>query len=167
MANMPIKYKAMLAWCMLHYQMKYSEGVELYGKYVGSWGGDSTEWKFEAVKDGKPVAYVVKSPRTRLHLEVRTSSTQLEDTDTYDMAAVRIRVLDELSNLAAYAQLPIRLKTEGPVEIVGPDVVTAEGGMCGTYLRTTGKAGNARLIISADGLAETTVDLVIKKGERS
>ncbi len=167
MANMPLKYKAMLAWCMLHYQMKYSEGVELYGKYVGSWGGDSTEWKFEAVKDGKPVAYVVKSPRTRLHLEVRTSTTRLEDTDTYDMAAVRIRVLDELSNLAAYAQLPVRLKTEGPIEIVGPDVVTAEGGMCGTYLRTTGEAGNARLIISADGLAETTVDLVIKKGERS
>ena len=78
MTNMPLKYKAMLAWCMLHYHMKYSEGVELYGKYVGNWGGDSTEWKFEAVKDGKPVAYVVKSPRTRLHLDVRASQTQLE-----------------------------------------------------------------------------------------
>ncbi len=167
MANMPVKYKAMLAWCMVHYKMKYSEGVELYGKYVGSWGGDSTEWKFEAVRDGEPVAAVTKSPRTALHLDVRTSSTELTDTDTYDMAAFRIRILDELNNLAAYAQLPVRLKTEGPIELVGPDVVTAEGGMCGTYIRTTGEAGNARLVIRADGLEEKTIDLVIKKGERS
>ncbi|MBE6129854.1 MAG: glycoside hydrolase family 2 protein [Erysipelotrichaceae bacterium] len=167
MANMPVKYKAMLAWCMLHYKMKYSEGVELYGKYVGSWGGDSTEWRFEAVKDGKPVAAVVKSPRTALHLDVRVSQTELTDSDTYDMTAFRIRILDELDNSAVYTQLPVRLKAEGPVEIVGPDTVTAEGGMCGTYVRTTGEAGNARLTISADGLTEKTIDLVIRKGERS
>jgi hypothetical protein len=39
--------------------------------------------------------------------------------------------------------------------------------MCGTYIRTTGEAGNARLVIRADGLEEKTIDLVIKKGERS
>jgi beta-galactosidase len=33
--------------------LKYEEGVELYGKYVGGWGGDSTTWKFEAVKTAK------------------------------------------------------------------------------------------------------------------
>lgn len=166
-ANLPAKYKAMLAWCMVYYRMKYAEGVELYGKYVGSWGGDSTEWKFEAVRDGVPVATVIRSPRTSLHLEVRASDTELWDSDTYDMAAFRIRVLDELNSPASYAQLPIRLKAQGPIEIVGPDTVTAEGGMCGTYIRTTGEAGNASLTVSADGLEAITIDLVIRKGERS
>ena len=68
------------------------------------------------------------------------------------MAAVRIRVRDEFGNLVPYAQLPIRLHLEGPAELVGPDVVTAEGGMTGTYIRTTGGKGPVKLTVSADGL---------------
>ena len=68
--------------------------------------------------------------------------------DTYDMAAVRIRILDEFGNIAPYAQLPVKLSLEGPVELVGPDVVTAEGGMTGTYIKTTGETGEAVLTVS-------------------
>ena len=167
LAGMPFKNKAQLAWVMMHYHLTYDEGVELYGKYVGSWGGDSTEWKFEAVKDGKATVSVVKSPRTSLHTEVKVSDRELYDSDTYDMAALRIRILDDLNNIASYAQLPVKIEAEGPIEIVGPDTVTAEGGMCGTYVRTTGEAGNAKVTISVDGLEDTVIDLVIRKGERS
>ena len=65
------------------------------------------------------------------------------------MAAVRIRILDEFGNVAPYAQLPVLFAIEGAAELVGPKVVTAEGGMCGTYIRTTGKTGTARLTIAA------------------
>ena len=37
---------------------------------------------------------------------------------------------------------------EGAAELVGPSVVTAEGGMCGTYIRTNGNSGKAKLTIS-------------------
>ena len=36
---------------------------------------------------------------------------------------------------------------EGAAELVGPQVVTAEGGMTGTYIRTNGETGEARLTI--------------------
>ena len=66
------------------------------------------------------------------------------------MAAIRIRILDEFDNIAPYAQLPVKLKIEGAAELVGPDVVTAEGGMTGTYIRTVGEPGEARLTVSTD-----------------
>ena len=163
MPNLPVKYKMMLAWCMLHYEMKYEDGVELYGKYVGSWGGDSVEWRFDAVKNGEVVASAVKSPRTKLHFETKVSSAQLQESDTYDMAAVRIRIVDELNNLSPYAQLPVRLQIEGEAEIVGPGIITAEGGMCGTYIRTTGKSGEAVLTVSAEGLPSETIRFCVNK----
>ena len=53
-------------------------------------------------------------------------------------------------------------RTEGDLELVGPKVVTAEGGMAGTYLRTVGRKGNGRLIIEAPGLEPVSLDFVIK-----
>ena len=66
------------------------------------------------------------------------------------MAAVRIRVLDENGNIAPYAQLPVHFALEGDAELVGPKVTTAEGGMTGTYVKTTGKSGEAKLTITTD-----------------
>ena len=64
------------------------------------------------------------------------------------MAAVRIRILDQYGNPAPYAQLPVKLQLEGEAKLVGPDTVTAEGGMTGTYIMTTGKPGKALLTVT-------------------
>ena len=97
---------------------------------------------------GKVVASVTCCPSAKLHLEAKASHTTLTEGDTYDMAAVRIRILDEFGNATPYAQLSVKLTLEGAAELVGPDTVTAEGGMCGTYIRTTGIPGQAVLTVS-------------------
>ena len=102
------------------------------------------------MKDGMVAATYTCSPGTKLHLEVVPSHTTLHEGDTYDMASVRIRILDEHGNVAPYAQLPVQFALEGEAELVGPGTVTAEGGMTGTYIRTNGKTGEARLTIATD-----------------
>ena len=139
---------AKMGYAMMKYGMKYQDAVELYGKYVGNWGGEATVWRLDAEKDGQVVKSVTCSPSAKLHLEVTPSHTDLVEGDTYDMAAVRIRILDEHGNIAPYAQLPLKLSLEGPARLVGPDVVTAEGGMTGTYIKTTGESGEAVLTVS-------------------
>ncbi|MDO4415861.1 MAG: glycoside hydrolase family 2 TIM barrel-domain containing protein [Erysipelotrichaceae bacterium] len=161
MAGMPIKNMAELGWCMVRYGMKYEDGVELYGKYVGSWGGDATVWRFDGYKNGVCVSSVTKSPSCDLHFETSVSHTELHEGDTYDMAAVRIRILDGYNNSAVYAQLPLTLSVEGPLEIIGPHTVTAEGGMCGTYVRTTGKSGKAVLKIHNEQLEDISINFSI------
>jgi len=161
LAGMPKSDLARMAYAMVRYKMTFQEGVALYGKYVGNWGGEATVWRFDAIKGGKVVKSVTCCPSAKLHLEAIPSHSELREGNTYDMAAVRITVRDEFGNVAPYAQLPIRLKLEGAAELVGPDVAVAEGGMTGTYIRTTGIPGTAKLTISCEGMETVTAEFAV------
>jgi len=150
-----------ILWAMLRYGMTYQDGLRLYGKYVSNWGSEATAWRFDAIKDGKVATSVTLCPTTKLQLEVTPSCTALTEKDTYDMAAVRIRILDEYGNPAPYAQLPVKLTLTGDAQLIGPDIVTAEGGMTGTYIRTNGQPGTAKLTVSTDQTAPVTIDFRI------
>ena len=147
---------------MLKYGMTFQDGVDLYGKYVANWGGEATVWRLDGKKDGKVIVSVTCCPRSKLHLDVKVSHTCLKEKDSYDMALVRVRILDENGNPAPYAQSPVKFALTGDAELVGPDVVTAEGGMCGSFVRTTGKGGSAKLTVSAYGLEDVTVEFTVE-----
>ena len=108
------------------------------------------------------VSSVTICPSAKLHLEVKASALTLTEKASFAMASVRIRVLDEYGNPAPYAQIPVRFKLTGCAELVGPDVAAAEGGMCGTYIRTTGKTGKATLTISTDQTEPVTLNFTVK-----
>ena len=92
------------------------------------------------------------------------SATVLTEGDTYDAAAIRVRIVDENGSTAPYAQLPIRFEVSGPVELIGPDTVCSDGGMCGTYVRTTGQTGTATLRIIAP--QTQSVELTFQVGKK-
>lgn len=161
-AALPLKYKLKLAWAMLRYKMTFADGVELYGKYVSNWGGAATRWRFDAIKGDKCVKSVTKAPGSELHLDVRVSSTELCEGASYDMAAVRIRVMDEYGNLAPYAQSGVHLELKGAAELVGGENITLEGGMGGTYVKSVGTSGTAELALVADGMPSVHVKFEIK-----
>lgn len=154
---LPPKYLLKLGKLMLLKGLKFTDGVELYGKYVSNWGGEATEWRFDAVKNGEVVKSVIKKPGQKAHIEVEVSSTELYEGDTYDVAAVRIYARDELGNSAVYYQEPVILSCSDGLEIIGPHVISLKGGCGGTYVKTTGTAGNAELMIN-----DIKVDFIIK-----
>ena len=162
LAGLPKTEMAKMGYAMVRYGLKYQDAVELYGKYVANWGGAATVWTLEGRKDGKTVSRATLCSSARLHPEVRVSHTELRENASYDMAAVRIRILDENGNPAPYAQLPVRFVLEGDAELVGPQTVTAEGGMTGTYVRTLGRSGSARLTVLAEGLPAQTVEFTLR-----
>ena len=162
MDHLTAEDKMRVGVCVLRWGMTIEQGNELFGKYLGDWGGDVIEWRFDAVKNGEVVRSVVKGgDPVRLSLEAVPSHTRLREGDTYDMAAVRIRVLDENGNIAPYAQLPVLLSLQGDAELVGPSAVTAEGGMCGAYIRTLGRSGRAKLTVSAEGAGSVSLEFTI------
>ena len=163
LAGLPLAYKVKFGWCMLHYKMTFEDGVALYGKYVGNWGGEATRWRFDAVQDGNVVRSVTLCPSAKLHLEVKVSRTALREKNTYDMAAVRVRILDENGTPAPYAQFPVQFAVEGSAALVGPQTAVAEGGMTGTYLRTVGTAGEALLTVSAPQIQPVVLRFTIEK----
>lgn len=152
----------------LRYRMKMSQAVELFNKYVGDWGGESTAYTFEAVKDGKVIAKKCLKPMKGLCLQAQIDHAVLVEKNSYDTALVRIRAVDDNGNLLSYFNDPVKLRVTGPVELVGPDVITLPGGMGGTYVRTVGKCGKASIIMQAENGFKIEMELTVvaeKKGE--
>ena len=163
--KMPIADKLRMLWCMKRYHLSWADGEELYGKYVGNWGGAATEWRFDALQGDRVIASATCCPSRKLRLEVRVSKTVLSEGDGYDAASVRVRVLDGNNAVASYAQLPIRFAVSGDLTLIGPYVATAEGGMTGTYVKTVGHGGEGVLTISSEQTAPVSIQFIIREGE--
>ncbi|MCI8482961.1 MAG: glycoside hydrolase family 2 protein [Lachnospiraceae bacterium] len=167
LTNLPKSVYPRIVKLLTVYRMKPAQAVELYNRYVGDWGGTSTVYSFEAVKDGKVVKTITKKPMESLHLNVEADHVNLQEDHTYDVAAVRIRALDENENLLSFYQEPVLLELEGEAELIGPKVIALQGGMGGTYIKTKGKAGTARLKIKAAQAEEVEISFEIRTGGRA
>lgn len=143
------------------YHMNMTDVVELYNRYIGDWGGSSTVYRFDAIKDGKVVRTVYRQPMKKVYIKADIDHTELSEKDTYDVAAVRITAADEYGNILSFFNDPLCLSVEGPVELIGPDIVCLSGGMGGTYIKTTGKRGKAKLTISSGQAEAVTIDITI------
>jgi len=128
---------------------------------VNDWGGQSAVWRFDAVKDGKVVSSVTRSPSAELHIETDLNFCTLTEGDKYDAAAVRIRIKDKNDCTASYAQIPLKIEAVGTIRLLGPELITAEGGMTGVYVGTTGKKGAGSLKISSPGFETVTVQFEV------
>ena len=147
--------------CMTIYRMSINQIVDLYTKYVGDWGGQSTVYRFDAIKNGKIVKSVTKTPMSEMHLEIAISSNTLTENNSYDMAVIRISALDENGNLLPYCNEAIKVSVDGPLQIVGPDLISLRGGMTGVYVKTMGEKGSAKVIISCPRVEDTIIDFKI------
>lgn len=163
--RLPPKIIAKALWCMLAYRMNFGDAYTLYNKYIGDWGGTSTVYRFEAVKDGKVVKTITKCPMSKRNLVTDVSSNELIEGATYDVALIRVMMKDENGNLLPFYNDPIRISTEGPVEIIGPDTVPLMGGMSGVYVKSTGEAGEAKVTIKSTGGEMSEICLSIRKAE--
>ncbi|MCM1088953.1 MAG: hypothetical protein NC419_12415 [Muribaculaceae bacterium] len=162
LSNLPKSVYLTAVKMMAVYHMKPEEAVVLYNRYIGDWGGASTSYRFEAVKNGEVVKTVVKEPITSLHLHAEADHCDLVEKNTYDVAAVRIRVTDEHGNQMPFYNEPVRLEADGPVEIIGPDVISLQGGMGGAFIRTTGSAGKACLRIWTQQTEEVELAFTVR-----
>ena len=145
--NMPLKLKLKYLNLVLFHHISFEKGYQLYGKYIGGWGDKETIYSFEGIKGGKVVNKLTLGDAKSIHLETTVSHTNLHEDKSYDVASIRLRVLDQNNNLAKYYQEGLTVDVEGPIEVIGPKVLSFKGGMWGTYIKTLHKTGKAKLII--------------------
>ena len=74
---------------------------------------------------------------------------------------IAARMESEKNNLLPFNQDIITLSAEGPIEIIGPKTISLRGGMGGTYVKTTGEAGEAKLVAQAEGLEPIEIEFTI------
>ena len=147
---------------LLIYHIDFAEVTRLYTKYIGDWGGTATIYRFDAIKDGKVVKSVTKKPVREIRLEAEADHTILTEQHTYDVALVRIRAVDDHGNVLPFYQEPVRLITEGDISIIGPDTIALQGGMGGTYVKSTGRSGRGALLLQSQTAGEIRIPFQIK-----
>ena len=165
LSNLPKSVYVTALKLVLFYHMKPSEAVGLYNRYIGDWGGASTSYRFDAVEDGAVVASVKKDAMHEIHLAAEADHTLLTEKQSYDVAAVRIRAEDEHGNVLSLCNDVVTFETEGAIELIGPDLSSLQGGMGGTFVRTTGEEGKGVLIIKMSQAKEQRLFFEIKKQE--
>lgn len=147
---------------LLIYHIDFAEVTRLYTKYIGDWGGTATIYRFDAIKDGKVVKSVTKEPVREIRLEAEADHTILTEQHSYDVALVRIRAMDDHGNVLPFYQEPVRLITEGDISIIGPDTIALQGGMGGTYVKSTGRSGRGALLLQSQTAGEIRIPFQIK-----
>ena len=153
---------AKAGYVSVKYRISMTDAVAYFNKYVGDWGSESTTYKFEAYKDGEIVKEVVLTPMTKRELYVDVDHTELREDTSYDVAAIRLEDRDDNGNVLPFANDPVSFAVEGPIELIGPSVISLQGGMGGTYVKTTGKTGNAKLTITTQSGEVKTIEFVVK-----
>ena len=146
---------------LLIYHIDFAEVTRLYTKYIGDWGGTATVYRFDAIKDGKVVKSVTKEPVREIRLEAEADHTILTEQHSYDVALVRIRAVDDHGNVLPFYQEPVRLIAEGDISIIGPDTIALQGGMGGTYVKSTGRSGRGALLLQSQTAGEIRIPFQI------
>ncbi|MCH5257957.1 MAG: glycoside hydrolase family 2 protein [Lachnospiraceae bacterium] len=144
------------------FSIEPAEAEELYHHYIGSWGEESTTYRFEAIKGGKVVKEIVKKPSTSYHLVAKTDRFTLREKSSYDVAAIRIRMVDENDDLLYFYNSPLLIKAEGAIEVIGPKVISLQGGMGGSYIKTLGKEGTGTVKIQTLQGEEAELNFKVK-----
>ncbi len=161
-SSLPLSIKLKAAWLMLRYRMTFNDAYSLYGKYIGNWGDEATEFRFDAIKDGKVVSSVTRSPVTSVTLRADADHTELCEGDTYDVSCIRLAATDQNGNALPYFNEAVTLKAEGAIELIGPECAILRGGYGGTFVRSRGE-GEGTLTLSLCGAGDVTLDFKVFK----
>lgn len=160
MSRLSARSKVKAVWLMLRYRMSFRDAYALYGRYIGNCGDKATVYRFEAIKDGKVVKTVSKTPFISLALKVTPSSTVLMEGDTYDVASIRVEMTDQNGNRLPFFNEAVTAELDGAAEIIGPKTVMLRGGSGGTYIKTIGVSGKAVLKLTYFS-CETAIDFTV------
>lgn len=162
--DLSLSDKLKMGKIFLKYKLNMSDAEDLYTKYLGGWGDKATTYYFKGYKDGICTNEAVKSQVSNPKLSVKVDEKVLIEDVTYDTTRITINLLDQNNNDIIYANDTFTLEAMGPLEIIGPKIISLIGGSIGFWVKTKGESGEGRIIIKSErfGVKEEKIK-VIKK----
>lgn len=151
-----------MGYIFMKYKMNRLDAEDLYTKYFGGWGGKATDYEFEGYIGDKCVAKTIKSQVFNPVLKVTVDNHTLVEEKTYDTTRIVLTLLDDNGNDIIYANESVVLETEGPIQVIGPKIVSLIGGSIGFWIKSVGEAGEGRVIVKSEryGVSEEIITVV-------
>ncbi len=122
---------------MMKHKVDKNYFVDLYYKYIGSWGtGNEARIEVRAYKDGTCFAAQSFGPVETTHFLVTPTASSLKNADTYDMVSILVEKADQFGNKVDFGDDALVIETEGPIALLSPKVVSLVGGDVAIYVRS-------------------------------
>ena len=132
---------------------------------LGLWGMKWEGGTLTGYVGGKPVKTVklVSNPlATRLEVEADRTEIGAEGRDS---VRVMVRALDQVGRKLPFFADPVEISVSGAARLIGPSLVSLQGGSTGFWLESTGAAGTITVSVKNARLGTTTVTLqAVKEG---
>lgn len=155
--------KLFMAKCLIKYHLSFDDLTQIYAKYISSWGEKAAIWEFQGFKGGKKVAMKRIGPSTAFHYVVTASKSVLTNGEVYDVARVQIKKVDQYGTKMPYAFDPFTLKAEGPIDVLGPRLISLEGGSISIYVRSLSTINPTKATLILEGEEESLkVEFLVK-----
>ena len=158
-----IRHPLTLVKALIKYKLSVDSITVMFGKYVTGWGGKQVSYAFEGYIAGEKVITVGKGAVYSKSLDVKADRDKLSIGDTYDAVRIAVKMCSQTGNTLVYDNSVIDVKTEGDVKVIGPSRFALIGGQRAFWVRTTGGAGGAKVIVSCEGHEDQVIELGISK----
>ena len=151
-----------MVWQAVKHHLSFNDLAAYYYKYISNWGQKASIWKFVAYKKDKPILSKEIGPSNKFHYEMTSSTSHLNDEITYQVARIQIVKVDEFGTRMPYANDPIELSADGPIEIIGPKIVSLHGGAISVYIRNLPTNKECIASLHAKGqFGEASIQIVV------
>ncbi len=160
--DMPQELENLIEELSKKYDMKLDDFIGLYIAHIGNWGGELGTYRFDAYKDNKLVKTLTKEPIFTKEISLDADKTELIEENSYDVATVRIKMVDQNKNVLEYFNEPVVLEVTGDIKLIGPSIISLKGGMGGTYIKSDKKDGKGTLKVSTIYGEVACVEFVVR-----
>ena len=155
--NIPIREKIKMGLVLAKHKLSIDQAAKFYEKYVGKWGSESIEYKFEAVIKGKVVDTQIIGATHVHRLYIHVDDSELKESDTYETTRIVVEHVNSHGNPMDYSTEVIKIDIDGPLRLIGPNTLALTGGSVAFWVRTIGEKGEARIKVSSQNYWEQVV----------
>ena len=130
--------------------MSYSYFKDLYTKVIQNWGSESSGFIFKGYKDNALMCTKTLSPSMKFSLsyDLKNQTLNLKD-DAYVVTRLSIKHIDQNNSLLNYSFLPLIIEASNNLEVIGPNIVSLNGGQTSIYIKAI-KKGFGKIKIKSE-----------------
>lgn len=155
--RLPLRYKLKMLLLLKKYGLTMNQGVEMFFKYTSGWGSTKLSYRFEGYKNEQLVKTVIKENLTSFKFVVESMRDKLIMKDTYDVLSITVKKVDQNNEILPYACDAIKIETNKHLELIGPDLISLQGGAIGFYVKSKSEGKGQIKIYTQDGVIEKEV----------
>ena len=148
--KLPLKYLLKSALVLIRTRMSYSYFKDLYTKVIQNWGSESSGFIFKGYKDNALMCTKTLSPSMKFSLsyDLKNQTLNLKD-DAYVVTRLSIKHIDQNNSLLNYSFLPLIIEASNNLEVIGPNIVSLNGGQTSIYIKAI-KKGFGKIKIKSE-----------------